>query len=158
MAESSFSSNADEIRYYLKKLFADGMEHNRREISNYIRKTPDGPTFTEGMITGALKGLVDAGHNNYENTRRGWYREKKADKPLEEDDITNNEEDIIADNIDPFISRVNNVLDETIAKLKNSCTFNLLELDEKDQKNQFIRVTKISQLIAYISDFKKDFN
>lgn len=146
MSELNFSSNADEIRYYLRVFLDDGKERNRKEINDYIRKTPNGHTFTEGMITGAIKSLIDTERGYYENIRRGWYRAKKNGEALKNGS---------ASNTDLFTKRVHNILGDTINKLNDACTFNLLEF--QGAEIEYNKVHKIAELIKYLDKFEKEF-
>ncbi len=145
MPELSFSSNADEIRFYVKKLLGDYREHNRKEINSYIRRTPNGHIFTDAMITGALKTLVDTERDNYRNARRGWYCAINPNKANCKESYDNN---------DLLTKRVNSILDETISKLTEACTFNLLEV--KNKKMKLDKVDKISELIDHMLAFEEN--
>lgn len=143
MADLRYSSNADEIRSYIKTLLEDGHVHNRREIGDYVRSTPNGHTFTEGMITGAIKSLVENQSEQYENFKRGWYRKKSSGKTEEAAPKVN-------ENLDVISQRVNAILSETVAKLKEALTFNLLDLKEIDRS----KIDKVSELINTINSYR----
>lgn len=144
MPDLNFSSNAEEIRYYVRKLLSDGNEHNRKEIVKYIREQSRDEVFTDGMITGAIRSLVENEKGRYEKTRRGWYRFKK-DKEFEQISVN--------DVTDPLTRPIINILEETIKKLKDACTVNLLDVSDIDKE----KIDLVSELIRQIGEFEKKF-
>ncbi|MDR0838576.1 MAG: hypothetical protein LBN99_02920 [Oscillospiraceae bacterium] len=67
----TFNSNAEEIRYYLKKLMDEGGERSTKEIISYV-KSKSGKDFTNGMYSGAIKDFFDT-EAGYKRVRRGIY-------------------------------------------------------------------------------------
>ena len=66
-----FSSNAEEIRFYVKELLKDGKMYSREEIMNYVKtQSPKGGSFTEGMYTGAIRDLVRNSNGLYKSYTR----------------------------------------------------------------------------------------
>lgn len=59
MSGGQFSSNAEEIRYYIKQLLQDGAIHGIEEMRSYVeRHSSNSANFTTGMYTGAIRDLV----------------------------------------------------------------------------------------------------
>ena len=52
-----FASNAEEIRYYTKKLLEDNKEHTVQEIKDYILLNT-GKKFSDGTYSGAFRDLI----------------------------------------------------------------------------------------------------
>lgn len=120
-------SNAEEIRKYYRELLDDNMEHDRTELFDYARrKCTNRNGFTEGMLTGALKALVDTDHK-YKSIRRGVYCRVQTE----------------ARYIDNYISEQMNILRETIGRLNGNQfdIFQGLDITERDkEKLQLIRI------------------
>jgi hypothetical protein len=140
LPERVFQSNADEIRFYVKQLLSDYQEHCRNEILSHIRHTPNGGRFTEGMITGALKTLVDTDRASYTNFKRGWY---KAINP-------ESYENAVPTVTNSLATKIKNVLEETKSKLNEACTFNILNVSSEE----FTIAQKVNDLIKYIEQFE----
>lgn len=71
-------SNTQKIKKSFKELLDDGVIHSRIELFEYARSMNPESTFSEGMLTGALKTLTDAG-TEYKNVGRAQYQ-KICDK------------------------------------------------------------------------------
>lgn len=80
-------SNAEEIKKYYKQLLMDGRPHSREELFLFARE--NGKNYTDGMLSGALKTLVDK-EICYVQVERGLYQYVKE------------KEDIISQYIDIF--------------------------------------------------------
>jgi hypothetical protein len=67
-------SNAQLIKEYYRALLNDNKKHTRTDLFSYARScVPQGITFTEGMLTGALKTLV-SDEAEYKCISRGVYQ------------------------------------------------------------------------------------
>ena len=64
-------SNAEEIKKYYKQLLMDGQPHSREELFLFARE--NGTNYTDGMLSGALKTLVDK-EICYVQVERGIYQ------------------------------------------------------------------------------------
>ena len=62
-------SNAKQIRDRYKELLDDGVPHSRKELFAYAKED----VYTIGMLTGALKSLVDSS-DIYQSMGRGIYQ------------------------------------------------------------------------------------
>ena len=71
----TYRSNAEEIKFYIRKLLDQGGEKTTQEIIDYVKAT-SGKEFTGGMLSGALKDFIDK-EKDYRRVRRGVY--EKAD-------------------------------------------------------------------------------
>lgn len=115
-------SNAREIRGYYKELLADSEEHSRAELFLYARQRNPETNYTEGMLNGALKTLVD-GDVNYICVERGVYK-------------LNGEVDLHNESYArTLIKKYNEILKETIDKMEKEVIvnpFQLLEAGEND--------------------------
>ena len=136
MLENRFASNADEIRFYVKEFLADGKAHERIDIIHYVSKhAPNGPKFTEGMFTGAIRDLLKKSKGDYINPSRGIYQYIGP----KYDGRTNSE----------LRSKVTDVLNDTCKSLEHACVINVINIHQDD--------IKIAKLAASIIDqLKKD--
>ena len=66
-------SNAKQIRDRYKELLDDGVPHSRKELFAYAKEDVEENAYTIGMLTGALKSLVDSS-NIYQSMGRGIYQ------------------------------------------------------------------------------------
>lgn len=73
----TFSSNAEEIRYYVKQLLDQGEEKTTQEIIQYVKEA-SGKEFTGGMLAGAINDFIDKEKKNYRRVRRGVYAKISA--------------------------------------------------------------------------------
>lgn len=64
-------SNAEDIKKYYKQLLMDGQPHSREELFLFARE--NGKNYTDGMLAGALKTLVDK-EICYVQIERGLYQ------------------------------------------------------------------------------------
>lgn len=53
-------TNANQIKKRYRELLADGNVHSRRELLDYAKSSDPDRNYTEGMLAGALKTLVDS--------------------------------------------------------------------------------------------------
>lgn len=53
-------SNAMQIRDRYKELLDDGMPHSRKELFAYVKENSEGNAYTDSMLVGALKTLVNS--------------------------------------------------------------------------------------------------
>lgn len=129
-------SNASEIRMYFKELLEDLEEHSRAELFSYAKQKNPEANYTEGMLTGALKTLVD-GNVNYVCVSRGIYR-------LNTDTDLNNR-----NHVRTLIERYKEILKTTVEKMENEITVNpfmLLDVDE-NEASQMKKVKKCIDVI-----------
>lgn len=73
----TFSSNSEEIRYYIKQLLDQGEEKTTQEIIQYVKEA-SGKEFTGGMLAGALNEFIDR-ERAYRRVRRGVYAKGSPD-------------------------------------------------------------------------------
>ena len=66
-------SNAKQIRDRYKELLDDGVPHSRKELFAYAKEDVEENAYTIGMLTGALKSLVDSS-DIYQSMGRGIYQ------------------------------------------------------------------------------------
>ena len=66
-------SNAKQIRDRYKELLDDGVPHSRKELFTYAKEDVEENAYTIGMLTGALKSLVDSS-DIYQSMGRGIYQ------------------------------------------------------------------------------------
>lgn len=65
-------SNAQKIKEYYRELLRDGRVHTRQELFEYVKEQDDN-VYTDGMLSGALKSLVDM-ESEYKWMGRGMYQ------------------------------------------------------------------------------------
>lgn len=70
-------SNAKQIKDRFKKMLEDGLPHNRQELFAYAKEGAEENTYTVGMLTGALKSLVDS-TDIYQCVNRGIYQKVES--------------------------------------------------------------------------------
>ena len=66
-------SNAKQIKDRFVKLLDDGLPHSRKELFAYAKEDVEENAYTIGMLTGALKSLVDSS-DIYQSMGRGIYQ------------------------------------------------------------------------------------
>lgn len=131
-------SNASEIRMYYKELLEDLEEHSRVELFSYARRRNPSANYTEGMLTGALKTLVDR-NMNYICVSRGIYR-------LNMDADFNNRSYVRT-----LIERYKEILKTAVEEMENEITVNpflLLDVDEKEAS----KMKKVKKCIDVIKN------
>jgi len=88
--QRNFSSNADEIRFYIKQFLDDGTEKSTNEIHEHVRNAAAGKDFTQAMIAGALNDLL-VREDVYQRVRRGMYQKTQQvetqEDPLDKYDL-----------------------------------------------------------------------
>lgn len=97
----TYRSNAEEIKFYIRKLLDQGGEKTTQEIIDYV-KAASGKEFTGGMLSGALKDFIDK-EKDYRRVRRGVY--EKAEDTGSDRDCGDDEFDAILRNA---IERIEN--------------------------------------------------
>lgn len=116
---TQFSSNAEEIRFYAKKLLQDGLMHTRDEIFQYVKEnSPNGHIFTTGMYTGALRDLVRNSNGAYMIPVRGHYQQASR----EPGELAGLE----------MRNKIIDVLDAAYEGLKQACTVNIIGLSAEE--------------------------
>lgn len=66
-------SNAEEIKEYYRQFLMDGQQHSTSELFSFVRKNDKDNKYTDGMLAGALKTLVDK-EMCYIQIERGLYQ------------------------------------------------------------------------------------
>lgn len=127
-----FASNAEEIRYYTKKLLEDNKEHTVQEIKDYILLNT-GKKFSDGTYSGAFRDLI-AKENEYKNPRRGIYIHESNDLGLLKSSFN-----IIQESIDKLYLEINKL--------------NILNITEEDLKI----VNEIKSNIKLLEDIRDKF-
>ncbi len=135
-------SNASEIRVYFKELLEDLEEHSRTELFLYAKQRNPGANYTEGMLAGALKTLID-GNINYICVRRGIY---KLDTGT---DLNNRSR------IKTLIEKYREILKTTLDKMEKEITENpFLLLDvEGNEESQMRKVKKCMDVMKNTIDY-----
>ncbi|KHF26704.1 hypothetical protein LR68_04475 [Anoxybacillus sp. BCO1] len=59
-----FASKSEEIKFYVLEFLADGQEHSREEIKEYVMKRASHSDFTEGTFAGSLYDLAQRKKSN----------------------------------------------------------------------------------------------
>lgn len=137
------ASNAVQIREYYKELLSDGKKHSRTELFEYARSRNRGANYTTGMLTGAVKTLID-GSKEYACVERATYQ--KVSKESNENAV-NYAEDIIE------AYRV--ILETSIDRIKNDVKitpFQMLELCDKDK----LKILKVQKCVTMIEEVLKE--
>lgn len=112
-------SNAMQIREKFKELLDDGQSHSRKELFAYVKENSEGNTYTDSMLAGALKTLVES-CNMYHCIERGMYQKVElSGKPSD---------DIISD----YIAIFKRALDKANREKIDPMT--LLEMDEEEKQ------------------------
>lgn len=133
------SSNAQEIRKRFKELLDDGMVHSRTELFSHARKSNPDRTYTEGMLTGALKTLTDTGVE-YKCVGRALYQKNDVNSGNYVDNL-----------LDAYVE----IFEKTIEMIKADISINpfkLMDLNEDDKK----KMKKVEKCIAEIEMLIKD--
>lgn len=73
IGRDNMESNAKQIRDRYKELLDDGVPHSRKELFAYAKEDVEENAYTIGMLTGALKSLVDSS-DIYQSMGRGIYQ------------------------------------------------------------------------------------
>lgn len=140
MYKERFSSNAEEVRYYTEQLLADGEEHSVQEIKDFLEvHSIHSRDFTNGIIAGALRSLVQNSNGKYVIVKRGVYQ-------------LVNESDVVKGN-SILKNRVSKMLGEFSGQLEDACTVNILNIDRRDLEV----AKKTSELIRILREFEKEF-
>ena len=133
-------SNAKQIRDRYKELLDDGVPHSRKELFAYAKEDVEENAYTIGMLTGALKSLVDSS-DIYQSMGRGIYQkvelsEKSSNKISAR-----------------YLNIFKRTLEETSKESVNPMV--LLEIDEDEKKKmkeiqECIR--KIKRTVEHLED------
>lgn len=125
-------SNAQKIKVYYKELLNDREEHSRIELFEYAKKN-SGYTYTDGMLTGALRTLV-TDTKEYACIRRGWYKKVS----VEEQEKKNNS----------LIGAYTEILQDALKKSGNitSDPFYVINMNQNDLK----KMQKINDCLGMI--------
>ena len=134
-----FASNAEEIRFYIKELLADGELHTKGEIRFYVKNNaPSGGTFTEGMISGALRDLVKKSHGEYIDLSRGKYQK--------------NAECVTENSGQALRQRIADIIYSTCQSLGDACTINIIGLSQRE----IDLANKVSRVISDLKIFAEE--
>ena len=114
-----YRSNAEEIRFFAKKLLEDGLMHTREEIFRYVKEnSSNANVFTEGMFTGAIRDLVRNSNGAYINPVRGHYqRAPQSSGELAGQELRN---------------KITGVLNQACESLEKSCIVNIIGLPTEE--------------------------
>ena len=112
-------SNAMQIRDRYKELLDDGVPHSRKELFAYVKENSEGNAYTDSMLAGALKTLVDS-DNMFCCIERGIYQKI--------DPLKKNSGDIISH----YIAIFKRALDK--ANRENIDSMALLEMSEEEKQ------------------------
>lgn len=119
MPEVRFSSNAEEIRHYIKEFLQDGALHNIEEMRSYVEQhSPNSAGFTTGMYTGALRDLVRNSGGRYANPVRGRYQ--LVQQTAAESAGSELRQKVLA------------VIDNACNSLSEACTVNIIGLSQSE--------------------------
>ncbi|EPZ37551.1 hypothetical protein JV16_02971 [Anoxybacillus ayderensis] len=142
-----FASKSEEIKFYVLEFLADGQEHSREEIKEYVMKRASHSDFTEGTFAGSLYDLAQ--RKKIESVRRGVYRIN---------DIRN--QDAHHKDYDPQKETLHDkcvaILNNTIKELRQTAN----EIDILDVSQEDLRlITQIKEVISslqrHIQSFEK---
>lgn len=112
-------SNAKQIRDRYKELLDDGVPHSRKELFAYAKEDVEENAYTIGMLTGALKSLVDSS-DIYQSMGRGIYQKVElSEKSLNKISAR-------------YLNIFKRTLEETSKESVNPMV--LLEIDEDEKK------------------------
>ncbi|MBO5523886.1 MAG: hypothetical protein J5986_09475 [Roseburia sp.] len=139
MSVIKFSSNAEELRYFMEQLLEDGKVHSIQEIKEYVEgHSSHYEDFTEGMYSGAIRSLVQNSKGKYAGVARGKYQ------------LVNSAED--SDTEIRLQENVLQMLDDFCEKLESACTINLMNVDERDLKV----AQKTAEIISILEKKKRE--
>lgn len=138
MSQVIFSSNAEEVRYFAKKLLEDGQEHSVQEIKDFVTSHSEhSQDFTIGMYAGALRSLVQNSNGRYITVKRGKYQRAKTETTKTDSCLKQN---------------VVNILEDFCKQLEDACTINILNIDKKDLKI----AQKTGELINFLREAENE--
>lgn len=141
MYKLRFSSNTEEVRYYTEQLLADGKEHSVQEIKDYVEyHSNHGQDFTNGIIAGALRSLVQNSNGKYEIAKRGMYQLVNETEQVRESSVLKN--------------RISKMLNDFCEQLDAACTVNIMNIDRRDLEV----AQKTSELIKMLRKVEKEFD
>ena len=129
-------SNAKQIRDRYKELLDDGVPHSRKELFAYAKEDVEENAYTIGMLTGALKSLVDSS-DIYQSMGRGIYQkvelsEKSSNKISAR-----------------YLNIFKRTLEETSKESVNPMV--LLEIDEDEKKKMAYSAAKMKEVVDGIN-------
>lgn len=129
-------SNAKQIKDRFVKLLDDGLPHSRKELFTYAKEDVEDNTYTIGMLTGALKTLVDS-CNIYYCIERGIYQKIEPSEKTPDD----------------IISGYLSILKKALEKANRNLTdpLSLLEMDEEEK----LKMKEIQECIQNIEETVK---
>ncbi len=133
-------SNAKQIKDRFKKLLEDGLPHGRQELFDYAKQGAEENAYTAGMLTGALKSLVDS-TDLYQCVGRGIYQKIEfSEKPSNQI-------------VERYLAIFKRTLEETNKELVNPMIF--LEINEEEKrKMKEIQdcIRKIKRTVEYLEE------
>ena len=121
-------SNAEEIKKYYKQLLMDKQPHSREELFQFARQK--NKNYTDGMLSGALKTLVDK-EICYVQVERGIYQFVKE------------KENIISQYVDIF---------KYTLKQLNSVDINVFKFAKELDDERKEKLQKIKECIEVLDD------
>ena len=136
----TFSSNAQEIRYWTKQLLADGNEYGVGEIKEYVKNKSE-KDFTVGTYAGALRDLV-ANEKDYETVARGIYKNVSFNVGTTGTSLSTK-----------ILISIKKILKQTISDIRSQCgEINPLDMTEQE----FAELSKIQQIIDDIQKIEDE--
>lgn len=137
-------SNAGEIKQLYKELLADGEEHSRAELLQYVRTKKPKAKYTEAMLTGGLKTLTNPG-SGYRCVRRAVYQKIG---------FAGQKKGYAQDLIDQYIC----MLDESLQNMNRSIVadpFKLLDLTERE-KGKLKQIEQCIELMKNVVENREE--
>ena len=132
-------SNAKQIREYYKELLSDGKKHSRSELFSYARSRNKGTSYTEGMLTGAIKTLIDSS-TEYACVERATYQK-----------ISGKNNNVIENHPDSIVEEYRKILEATVDRMKNDVKvtpFQMLDFCDNDK----LKILKVQKCVAMIEE------
>lgn len=131
-------SNAKEIQMYYKELMKDSLEHSRKELISFVKQNSS-KNYTEGMLEGALRSLVNR-NEGYICTKRGIY---KYDRDM---DLTK------SGSIKGLIKKYNMILKEAVNRMENGIKIDPCLFLECQDDDDIAKMRKIQECIEVIKE------
>jgi hypothetical protein len=146
-----FNSKSEEIKFYVQELLADGQEHTREEIKEYVTKRAGHNNFTEGNFAGSLYDLVQ--RNKIKSVRRGIYRLAEFTNFSISQDVNSKDHDVQKKKLN---NQCISILNNAIMELRNAANeIDILDVNEEELRVIALIKEVISSLQQNIKLFEK---